>query len=69
MRVALNKRLQGKTQIIVTQRAATAMRCDKVYCLDEGKVVGVGTHEQLLNTCSKYRQIVASQLGGGVSYE
>lgn len=69
LRVALNKRLQSKTQIIVTQRAATAMRCDKVYCLDEGKVVGVGTHEQLLNTCSKYRQIVASQLGGGVSYE
>lgn len=64
LRKALNKYLQGKTQIIVTQRAATAMRCDKVYVLENGKVVGVGTHKQLLNDCQTYREIYQSQMGG-----
>lgn len=65
LRKQLNKYLQGKTQVIVTQRAATAMRCDKVYVMESGKVVGVGTHEQLLETCPTYKEIVQSQLGGG----
>lgn len=64
LRKQLNRFLQGKTQIIVTQRAATAMRCDKVYVLDGGKVVGCGTHEQLLKDCTTYKEIVDSQLGG-----
>jgi len=64
LRKALNKYLQGKTQIIVTQRAATAMRCDKVYVLEDGKVVGVGTHKQLMNTCETYKEIYQSQMGG-----
>ncbi len=64
LRKQLNKFLQNKTQIIVTQRAATAMRCDKVYVLDRGKVVGVGTHKQLLQTCPTYREIYNSQMGG-----
>ena len=67
LRRALNKYLQGKTQIIVTQRAATAMRCDKVYVMDNGKVVGVGTHSQLLKTCQTYREIYQSQMGGGAN--
>ena len=66
LRKALNKYLQGKTQIIVTQRAATAMRCDKVYVLDNGKVVGVGTHKQLLESCPTYREIYTSQMGGDI---
>ena len=65
LRRALNKYLQGKTQIIVTQRAATAMRCDKVYVLEHGKVVGVGTHADLLKNCQTYREIYQSQMGGG----
>ena len=69
LRKSLNKYLRGKTQIVVTQRAATAMRCDKVYVLDEGRVVGVGTHEQLLATCSEYREIYSSQMGGGGANE
>lgn len=64
LRKQLNKYLQNKTQIIVTQRAATAMRCDKVYVLDNGKVVGCGTHRQLLETCKTYKEIFQSQLGG-----
>ena len=65
LRRALNARLQGKTQVIVTQRAATAMRCDKVYVLDCGRVVGRGTHEELLENCNTYREICDSQLGKG----
>ena len=67
LRKALNKYLDGKTQIIVTQRAATAMRCDRVYVLDNGRVVGVGTHKQLLKSCSTYREIYQSQMGGGIN--
>ena len=67
LRKALNKYLQGKTQIIVTQRAATAMRCDRVYVLDNGNVVGVGTHKQLLASCPIYREIYQSQMGGGAN--
>ncbi len=66
LRKALNKHLEGKTQIIVTQRAATAMRCDKVYVVDGGKIVGEGSHEELIKSCPIYREIYASQLGGGV---
>lgn len=66
LRKALNQYLKNKTQIIVTQRAATAMRCDKVYVLDKGNVVGVGTHKELLETCPTYREIYQSQMGGEV---
>ena len=64
LRKALNQFLAGKTQIIITQRAATAMRCDRIYVLEQGRVVGHGTHESLLKTCAVYREIVHSQLGG-----
>ena len=66
LRKALNKYLVDKTQIIITQRAATAMRCDKVYVLDNGRVVGVGTHRQLLKECPTYREIYLSQMGGDI---
>lgn len=66
LRKALNKYLDGKTQIIITQRAATAMRCDKVYVLDNGRIVGVGTHKQLLETCATYQEIYQSQMGGDI---
>lgn len=56
--------MKGKTQIIITQRAATAMRCDKVYVMDRGCIVGEGTHEELLKTCTIYKEIYDSQLGG-----
>jgi len=64
LRKALNRHLAGKTQLIITQRAATAMRSDRIYVLDQGRVVGEGTHEELLKTCTVYREICASQLGG-----
>ena len=64
LRKALNQHLAGKTQIIITQRAATAMRCDRIYVLDDGVIVGSGKHKDLLNTCKIYREIYDSQLGG-----
>lgn len=63
LRRELNVFLRGKTQIIVTQRAATAMRCDIIYVLDRGKVVGSGTHAELMENCPIYREIYVSQLG------
>ncbi len=64
LRKALNRHLAGKTQIIITQRAATAMRCDKIFVIEQGGIVGSGTHAELLKTCTVYREIVRSQLGG-----
>lgn len=64
LRKQLNRYLAGKTQLIVTQRAATAMRCDKVYVLDKGEVAGSGTHAELMKSCLIYREIYESQLGG-----
>ena len=40
------------------------MRCDRIYVLDEGKVVGSGTHQKLLAECNIYKEIYDSQLGG-----
>lgn len=66
LRKALNKYLEGKTQIVITQRAATAMRCDKIIVMDEGRIVGQGTHLEMLKECQVYREIYRSQLGGDV---
>ena len=63
LRRELNVFLRGKTQIIVTQRAATAMRCDVIYVLERGKVAGSGTHAELMESCPIYREIYVSQLG------
>ncbi len=64
LRKALNRHLAGKTQIIITQRAATAMRCDVIFVIEQGSIVGSGTHAELLQSCTVYREIVRSQLGG-----
>lgn len=63
LRKKLNRYLEGRTQIVVTQRAATAMRCDRIFVLDGGRIVGAGRHEELLTDCSVYREIYDSQLG------
>ena len=62
LRRALAQRLPGKTQVIVAQRIATVMRADKIVVLDEGRIVGEGTHAELLRTCAEYREIAYSQL-------
>jgi len=47
----------------VTQRVATIMGADHIVVLDDGRVVGAGTHRELLASCETYREIATSQLG------
>jgi ATP-binding cassette subfamily B protein len=62
LRAALKKETKDSTMIIVAQRVSTVMDADKIIVLDEGKVAGIGTHRELLNTCEVYHEIVSSQL-------
>lgn len=67
LRSKLNAKLKGKTQIIVTQRSATAMHCDKIYVIDKGCIVGFGKHDDLMKSCEIYKEIYNSQHGGNVN--
>ncbi len=62
LRKALYKEIDGATIFIVAQRVSTIMHADRILVLDEGKVVGMGTHQELLKNCSVYREIAESQL-------
>jgi ATP-binding cassette subfamily B multidrug efflux pump len=62
LRAALKQEFADATVIIVTQRASTIMDADRIIVLDEGTIVGIGRHKELLHTCAVYREIVASQL-------
>jgi ATP-binding cassette subfamily B multidrug efflux pump len=62
LRAALERELGDATVIIVAQRVATIMRADRIIVMDDGRIVGVGTHRQLLETNETYREIVYSQL-------
>ena len=67
VRKALNERLAGRTRIVITQRVVSAMHCDRIFVLSDGALVGAGTHAELLESCSIYREIYLSQTGGGVA--
>lgn len=62
IRSALRKETNGATSLIVAQRIGTIMDADKIIVLDEGKIVGSGTHQELLKFCEVYREIAESQL-------
>ncbi len=62
LRAALRDETRDATVIIVAQRVGTIMRADRIVVLDDGAVVGVGTHRELLEACETYREIVFSQL-------
>ena len=62
LRKALYKEIDGATIFIVAQRVSTIMHADQILVLDEGKVVGMGTHQELLKNCPVYREIAESQL-------
>lgn len=62
LREALAKRTQNKTCIIVAQRISTILNADKIVVLDDGKIVGQGTHKELIKNNEIYRQIALSQL-------
>lgn len=62
LRAALAREARGSAVVIVAQRVATIMHADQIIVLDDGRVVGQGTHDELLRTCDAYREIAMSQL-------
>lgn len=62
LRRALREKAAQSTVIIVTQRVATIKNADQIIVLDEGRIVGKGTHRELMKTCPTYREIALSQL-------
>ena len=62
LREAFAKRTNNKTNIIVAQRISTILNADKIIVLDDGKIVGQGTHDELLKNNETYREIALSQL-------
>lgn len=62
VRMALKEDTRDKTVIIIAQRVSTIMDADQIIVLDAGKIAGMGTHAELLQSCEIYREIVASQL-------
>ena len=62
LRKTLREKMKGTTTIIVAQRIATILNADKIIVMNEGKVVGIGKHHELLNTCPTYLEIAESQL-------
>lgn len=67
LRAALRPQIADATVIIVAQRVSTIADADQIIVLEDGKIVGIGTHEQLQETCPTYIEIVASQLAAQVS--
>jgi ATP-binding cassette subfamily B protein len=63
LRAALAREIRGATIVIVAQRVGTIMNAHRIVVLEGGTIVGVGTHDELLETCETYREIVDSQLG------
>ncbi len=62
LRMALQPETRGATVFIVSQRVGTIMHADQIVVLDSGAIAGIGTHEELMETCETYREIVYSQL-------
>lgn len=62
LRAALKEEVKDATVIIVAQRIGTVINADRILVLDEGRLVGIGRHRELLETCPVYREIALSQL-------
>ena len=64
LRKAILQNLKDTTSIIVTQRVSSVMNADLIIVLEEGEIIGMGNHQDLLNTCEAYKEISESQIGG-----
>jgi ATP-binding cassette subfamily B multidrug efflux pump len=62
LRRALDTRLPHATRLVVAQRVSTVQGAHQIIVLDHGRMVGIGTHDELVETCETYREIVESQL-------
>jgi ATP-binding cassette subfamily B protein len=60
---ALQTQAQDKTVLLISQRISTVLRCDRILCLEDGKLVGFGQHNELMQSCRIYREIYESQIG------
>ncbi len=71
LRSAIREDLEGVTLVLVSQRTSSILNADKILVLDEGEAVGLGTHDELLDSCAVYREIHMSQFGkkGGEAHE
>jgi ABC-type multidrug transport system fused ATPase/permease subunit len=65
LRKAIREELAHTTLFIVSQRAASVRNADKIIVLDDGKIAGMGSHEELIENCDIYREIYESQYGKG----
>ena len=63
LRKALAEKMKDKTRIIVAQRVGTIMHAEQIIVLDEGRIVGKGTHDELMKNCDIYRETAISQMG------
>ena len=64
LRRALAEELGDSTVITVAQRVSSVKSCDLILVIDEGRIIGRGSHEELLESCEEYREISQSQMGG-----
>lgn len=64
LRQALREGYAGVTTIVIAQRISSILHADHILVLDEGRAIGYGTHEQLMESCELYREISESQMGG-----
>ncbi len=64
LRQTLNEELKNSTLIMVAQRISSVKNCDTIVVLSEGEIIGIGTHEELLENCAPYKEISDSQMGG-----
>ncbi len=64
LRQALREDYAGVTTIVIAQRVSSILHADHILVLDEGREIGYGTHEQLMESCQIYREISESQMGG-----
>ncbi len=64
LRMALGKNYDDVTTIMIASRVSSIANCTEIIVIDEGRVIGQGTHEELLETCDTYREIAETQMGG-----
>lgn len=64
LRKALSENMSDTTVITVAQRVSSVKDCGVIIVLDDGKIIGIGTHDELLESCTEYREISESQMGG-----